>query len=87
MEKYAGAIQGGTGMKCKDCKHDFNDRWIPVSERLPEEDTYCYVTVQAPGGQPHSHPGYYRTKHGFSWGYVTAWMPKPLPTPYKEECP
>lgn len=28
---------------CIDCPHTLNQKWIPVSERLPEKDGYYYV--------------------------------------------
>ena len=52
-------------------------RWIPVSERLPEEDGGYLVTVKQ---------GYVRTSlwvgNAEYWNEVTAWMP--LPKPYRE---
>lgn len=54
-------------------------KWIPVSERLPEEKgTYLTTTIK----------GAVRVNHfyGKHWGYsndAVAWMP--LPEPYKEE--
>jgi hypothetical protein len=66
------------------------DRWIPVSERLPKEDGNYLVTMK--------HKEFNQTKvtsMDFSgeflfndyfekaWWEVTAWQP--LPEPYKEE--
>lgn len=68
------------------------DRWIPVSERLPEKEGNCIVTIQV---EPSSHDEsreyvsivYFRESlEGFEllWNaHVTAW--RPLPEPYKEE--
>ena len=51
-------------------------RWIPVSERLPEENGSYFVTVKR---------GYVTTAIWVGtaefWSEVTAWMP--LPEPYK----
>lgn len=53
-------------------------RWIPVSERLPEENGGYLVTVM----------GAYVTTalwvgNAENWSKITAWMP--LPKPYKAE--
>lgn len=52
--------------------------WIPVSERVPEENGEYLVTVKR---------GYVMTalwvEDAENWKKVTAWMP--LPTPYKAE--
>ena len=59
------------------------NRWIPCSEKLPEEgkevlvsgyDTYNKKVVVA---------RYQGEKYGFTCGLVSAWMP--LPEPYKAE--
>lgn len=65
------------------------DRWIPVSERLPEEESD--VLVCNANGDIELSRGSYSTeiKDDFIWytsgwrfGKVIAWMP--LPRPYKE---
>jgi hypothetical protein len=64
-------------------------RWIPCSERLPEEDGDYLVTTKWKGSYSgnvyiETHVAYYRKKSK-EWDYVDiiAWMP--LPEPYKEE--
>lgn len=52
-------------------------RWIPVAERLPEEDGGYLVTVKR--GYVTTALWVGNTKH---WNEVTAWMP--LPKPYNE---
>ena len=56
----------------------FIPRWIPVSEKLPEENGGYLVTVKR---------GYVTTAlwvgNAENWKEVTAWMP--LPEPYKAE--
>lgn len=56
------------------------DGWIPVSERLPEEDMWCLITYQSGGVE--------KVKYCTSdnWGqndeHIIAWQP--LPPAYKE---
>ena len=68
--------------------------WIPASERLPEDESIMYWTTHEDGSLVmHG----YTKKNGFiyNWevddlgkrkrqGDVIAWMPLPLPEPYKE---
>ena len=64
-------------------------RWIPVSERLPEEHKEVltcglggYIEIQS---FEDSYDGYWENKNG-DWSdldEIIAWMP--LPQPYKEE--
>lgn len=60
--------------------------WIPVKERLPEEE---YDTVLAVTNAKHYAVYVYTSEHGFrtmdidAIGEVIAWMP--LPEPYKED--
>ena len=59
-------------------------KWIPVSERLPEEPNYYEVTIEYDNKQ-RTETSYYSTKEG-RWStytnYVTAWRER-LPEPYK----
>lgn len=66
-------------------------RWIPVSERLPEENETVIASTKC-GVYPETH---YTKKYGWEWAYeagsdywvelkdVVAWQP--LPEPYKGE--
>lgn len=73
------------------CSHmddvpDNNDGWIPVEERLPEDERMVLVTCQTKKGIRSTNRAYYDGKfwHGSgSMSGVTAWQP--LPEPYKEE--
>lgn len=62
-------------------------KWIPVTERLPEEDANVLVTI-AKGRHTVMYAKYDRQLQKFCVGnyirskYVTAWMP--LPESYKE---
>lgn len=66
-------------------------KWIPVSERLPEEHMPVMVSTKL-SVFPEAR---YSKKYGWEWAYsagdwrrlnniVIAWMPMPLPAPYKE---
>lgn len=60
--------------------------WIPVSERLPEDDTTVLVSCKTSRGTTFVRTGYCINS---SWYLncegVTAW--RPLPEPYKEDEP
>lgn len=75
-----------------------SEQWIPVSERLPDEDGQYYVTVAFLGDE--NQVSLYTEVTSFSakekefcdagvnnygWDYVTAWMPLQWPEPYEEE--
>lgn len=61
------------------------DRWIPVTERLPEKEGRYLITEKTDGAKVQE--GFFcRTRDGDPyWGYlhVIAWQP--LPEPYTEE--
>lgn len=61
-----------------------NDGWIPVEERLPEDERMVLVTCQTKKGIRSTNKAYYDGAfwHGSgSMSSVTAWCP--LPEPYK----
>lgn len=68
------------------------DRWIPVSERLPEKEDFYIVFMHEPGvEEPFVWHGYYKPSEGWEVrdvygdlfdGNPTHWMP--LPAPPKE---
>ena len=61
-----------------------NDGWIPVEERLPEDERMVLVTCQTKKGIRSTNRAYYDGTfwHGSgSMSSVTAWCP--LPKPYK----
>lgn len=65
---------------------DNNDGWIPVSEKLPEDERMVLVTCQTKKRIRSTNRAYYDGKfwHGSgSMSGVTAWQP--LPEPYKEK--
>lgn len=60
------------------------NRWIPVSERLPEEDGRYLCDWQGMRvGTCYFHNGHFRVYGEIKDKYVTAWMP--LPKAYKGE--
>lgn len=59
-------------------------RWIPVSERLPEKNGRYLVTNTRWGAYELDWDIFYKEQNDWLFGKdVTAWMP--LPEPYKEE--
>lgn len=65
-------------------------RWIPVSERLPEEDGDYLVTIKwrnqyAVDNYSVVKRKYYADVKTWDDSLVIAYMPQPLPEPYKEE--
>lgn len=73
--------------KCSECdawnkykNYPREQRWIPCSERLPEEAGWYIVTMH----NGRCNTLWYSTLHGWEWEMdVIAWMP--LPEPYQEE--
>ena len=69
---------------------EYNDGWIPCSERLPEDDYICIVTVEYPNNETVVQYGWFDKKRicwyvgmqEFRTSNVLAWQP--LPDPYKE---
>lgn len=70
----------------KDTNVPSNEGWIPVEERLPEDERMVLVTCQTKKGIRSTNRAYYDGTfwHGSgSMSSVTAWQP--LPEPYKED--
>ena len=69
---------------------EYNDGWIPCSERLPEDDSICIVTVEYPNNETMVDYGWFDRNgvcwfvgmHEFRTSNVLAWQP--LPEPFKE---
>jgi len=57
--------------------------WIPVSERLPEDNTKVIVTMDATYKEKVIITWYQNKEHDFLCGLVTAWQP--LPEPYEPQ--
>ena len=65
-------------------KKEYNNGWIPCSERLPEKDMWCLATFESGNVDKIQ----YLVTNNWGWNgmrgdnKVIAWMP--LPAPYKE---
>ena len=60
-------------------------RWIPVTEKLPEDDGYYFVTFQRnllTRTEQYTSISEFREDSWTEFGHVVAWMP--LPEPYRE---
>lgn len=53
--------------------------WIPVEERLPEENVYVLIVTKAQNGSRNIDKGYMLDERWVKRGYaaVTHWMPMP----------
>ena len=69
---------------------EYNGGWIACSERLPEDDSICIVTVEYPNNETMVDHGWFDRNgvcwfvgmHEFRTSNVLAWQP--LPEPFKE---
>lgn len=52
-------------------------RWIPVTERLPKEGTFVLASYTSDEGEDVIMT--YYNKYGFTRGLMNAWMPSPQP--------
>ena len=68
---------------------EYNGGWIPCSERLPEDDSICIVTVEYPNNETVVDYGWFDRKsvcwfvgtQEFRTSNILAWQP--LPEPFK----
>ena len=69
---------------------EYKGGWIPCSERLPEDDSICIVTVEYPNNEIVVDYGWF-DRNGVCWfvgmqefrtSNILAWQP--LPEPFKE---
>ena len=69
---------------------EYNGDWIPCSDRLPEDDYICIVTVEYPNNKTMVDYGWFDRKsvcwfvgmQEFRTSNILAWQP--LPEPFKE---
>ena len=69
---------------------EYNGGWIACSERLPEDDSICIVTVEYPNNETAVDYGWFDRKsvcwfvgtQEFRTSNILAWQP--LPEPFKE---
>ena len=74
----------------KEVAEEYNGGWIPCSERLPEDDSICIVTVEYPNNKTMVDYGWFDRKsvcwfvgmQEFRTSNILAWQP--LPEPFKE---
>ena len=74
----------------KEVAEEYNGCWIPCSERLPEDDSICMVTVEYPNNETVVDYGWFDRKsvcwfvgtQEFRTSNILAWQP--LPEPFKE---
>lgn len=74
----------------KEVAEEYNGGWIPCSERLPEDDYICIVTVEYPNNETVVQYGWFDKKRicwyvgmqEFRTSNILAWQP--LPEPFKE---
>ena len=75
----------------KEVAEEYNGGWIPCSERLPEDDSICIVTVEYPNNETVVDYGWFERKsvcwfvgmQEFRTSNIIAWQP--LQEPYKEK--
>lgn len=74
----------------QEVSEEYNGGWVPCSERLPEDDSICMVTVEYPNNETVVDYGWFDRKNvcwfvgmqEFRTSNILAWQP--LPEPYKE---
>ena len=74
----------------KEVAEEYNGGWIPCSERLPEDDSICIVTVEYPNNETVVDYGWFDRKsvcwfvgtQEFRTSNILAWQP--LPEPFKD---
>ena len=74
----------------QDVAVEYKDGWIACSERLPEDDSICIVTVEYPNNKTMVDYGWFDRKsvcwfvgmQEFRTSNILAWQP--LPDPFKE---
>lgn len=74
----------------REVAEEYKGGWIPCSERLPEDDSICIVTVEYPNNKTMVDYGWFDRKsvcwfvgmQEFRTSNIPAWQP--LPEPYKE---
>lgn len=73
-------------MKCIEKNVEFereDTKWIPCSERLPEEGKQVLVSGYNTYGKEVTIASYQGEQYGWTCGLVSAWQP--LPSPYEKE--
>ena len=74
----------------QEVEEEYNDGWIACSERLPEDDSICIVTVEYPNNETVVDYGWFDRKkvcwfvgmQEFRTSNILAWQP--MPEPFKE---
>ena len=87
--KQAIALNFAKGI-VQEVAEEYNGGWIACSERLPEDDSICIVTVEYPNNETVVDYGWFDRKsvcwfvgtQEFRTSNILAWQP--LPEPFKE---
>lgn len=90
IDKEIPVYTGKAKQIVQEVSEEHNGGWIPCSERLPEDDSICIVTVEYPNNKTMVDYGWFDRKsvcwfvgmQEFRTSNILAWQP--LPEPYSD---